>query len=205
MGALSDKAKERSSRPRATKPEPSPVRERQIEENKSFARECQDKGCDGQGIAGASKEVNDKTYISTPKGKPETWTEEEQQRQAIAKKRATKALQDKEPYGNRDVRKVAGESAKESKQLVNEKGVDSVWDWLFGKPSPQADEAIAKALEEADETDDEPEFLTRAEQIRREEAALKESLKSSGSSSGGNAIEADPPVEEKPFKPFIFF
>lgn len=204
MGALSDRAAQRRTEPRATKPERSPVRDIQIKENKDFARECQDKGCDGQGIAGASKEVNDKTYTYTPKGKPETWTEEEQQRQAIAKKRATRAIQDKEPYGNSDVRRVAGESAKESKQLVNEKGVDNVWTWLFGKPSPQADESIDKALEEADESSDEPEFLTRAEQIRREEAALKESLKSSNSS-GNNAIEADPPVEEKPFKPFIFF
>ena len=176
----------------------------QVKENKDFARECQDKGCDGAGIAGASKEVNDKTYTYTPKGKPETWTEEEQQRQAIAKKRATRALQDKEPYGNRDVRRVAGESAKESKQLVNEKGIDNVWDWLFGKPSPKNDDAIADALEQVDDTDDEPEFLTRAEQIRREEAALKESLKSSSGSGRSDAIEADPP-EEKPFKPFFFF
>lgn len=181
------------------------MRERQIEENKDFARECQDKGCDGAGIAGASKEVNDKTYISTPKGKPETWTEEEQQRQTIAKKRATRELQDKEPYGNREVRRVAGESAKESRQLVNEKGVDKVWEWIFGKPSPKNDEEIADALEETDaSSSDEPEFLTRAEQIRREEAALKEQLKSSGSSGGSDAIEADPP-EEKPFKPFFFF
>ena len=200
MGALSDGAKKRSRTPKAV----SPVRERQVKENKDFARECQEKGCDQPGIAGASKEVNDKTYVSTPKGKPETWTEEEQQRQAIAKKRATRALQDKEPYGNHDVRRVAGESAKESKQFVNEKGVDNVWDWLFGKPSPQADEAIAEALEETNETDDETEFLTRAEQIRREEAALKESLKSSGGSGGGDAIEADPP-EEKTFKFFVFF
>ena len=200
MGALSDGAKKRSRTPKAV----SPVRERQVKENKDFARECQEKGCDQPGIAGASKEVNDKTYVSTPKGKPETWTEEEQQRQAIAKKRAARALQDKDPYGNRDVQRVAGESAKESKQLVNEKGVDNVWDWLFGKPSPQADEAIADALEQVHDTDDEPEFLTRAEQIRREEAALKESLKSSGGSGGGDAIEADPP-EEKPFKFFVFF
>ena len=200
MGALSDGAKKRSRTPKAV----SPVRERQVKENKDFARECQEKGCDQPGIAGASKEVNDKTYVSTPKGKPETWTEEEQQRQAIAKKRATRALQDKDPYGNRDVQRVAGESAKESKQLVNEKGVDNVWDWLFGKPSPQADEAIAEALEETNETDDETEFLTRAEQIRREEAALKESLKSSGGSGGSDAIEADPP-EEKTFKFFVFF
>ena len=200
MGALSDRSKKSARTPKAV----SPVRDVQIKENKDFARECQNKGCDGPGIAGASKEVNDKTYTYTPKGKPETWTEEEQQRQAIAKKRATRALQDKEPYGNRDVRRVAGESAKESKQLVNEKGIDNVWDWLFGKPSPQADEAIAEALEETNETDDEPEFLTRAEQIRREEAALKESLKSSGGSGGNDAIEADPP-EEKTFKFFVFF
>ena len=191
MGALSDGAKKRSRTPKAV----SPVRQIQKEQNKDFARECQEKGCDDAGIAGASKEVNDKTYVSTPKNKNlDNWTEEEQQRQAIAKKRATRALQDKEPYGNRDVRRVAGESAKESKQLVNEKGVDNVWDWLFGKPSPQADEAIAEALEEADETDDEPEFLTRAEQIRREEAALKES---------GDAIVDE--AEEKPFKFFVFF
>ena len=200
MGALSDRSKRSARTPKAV----SPVRERQIEQNKDFARECQDKGCNDEGIRGASKEVNDKTYTYTPKGKPETWTEEEQQRQAIAKKRATRALQDKDPYGNRDVQRVAGESAKESKQLVNEKGVDNVWDWLFGKPSPQADEAIAEALEETNETDDEPEFLTRAEQIRREEAALKESLKSSGGSGGSDAIEADPP-EEKTFKFFVFF
>jgi hypothetical protein len=102
------------------------VREVQVRENKDFARECQNRGCDGPGIAGASKEVNDRTYTSTPKGKPETWTQEEQERQAIAKKRATKELQDKEPYGNREVRRVAGESAKESRQLVNENGVDTV-------------------------------------------------------------------------------
>ena len=190
MGALSDGAKKRSRTPKAV----SPVRDVQIKENKDFARECQDKGCDGPGIRGASKEVNDKTYVSTPKGKPETWTEEEQQRQAIAKKRATRALQDKVPYGNRDVRQVAGESAKESKQLVNENGIDKVWGWIFGKSSPQADEAIVKALEETDETDDEPEFLTRAEQIRREQAALKES---------SDAIVDE--VEEKPFKFFVFF
>ena len=200
MGALSDRSKRSARTPKAV----SPVRQIQKEQNKDFARECQEKGCDDAGIAGASKEVNDKTYTYTPKGKPETWTEEEQQRQAIAKKRATRALQDKEPYGNHDVRKVAGESAKESKQLVNENGVDKVWDGLFGKPSPQADEAIAEALEETNETDDEPEFVTRAEQIRREEAALKESLKSSGGSGGGDAIEADPP-EEKTFKFFVFF
>jgi hypothetical protein len=180
------------------------VREEQVKQNKDFARECQDRGCDRPGIAGASKEVNDKTYTVTPKGTPETWTEEEQQRQAIAKKRATKELQDKEPFGNREVRRVAGESAKESRQLVNEKGVDTVWKWLFGKPSPQADEAIAEALEETEATTDEPEFLTRAEQIRREEAALKEQLKRSGGGGGSDAIEAHPP-EEKPFKPFIFF
>ena len=80
-----------------------------------------------------------------------------------------------------------------------------MWGWIFGKPSPQADEAITDALEERDESSDEPEFITRAEQIRREEAALKESLKSSGNSGGGDAIETDPPVEEKPFKLFIFF
>jgi hypothetical protein len=48
-----------------------PSKERQIEQNKDFARECQDKGCDGQGLGNASKEVNDKTYTYTPKGKPE--------------------------------------------------------------------------------------------------------------------------------------
>jgi hypothetical protein len=170
------------------------VREVQVRENKDFARECQNRGCDGPGIAGASKEVNDKTYTSTPKGKPETWTQEEQERQAIAKKRATKELQDKEPFGNREVRRVAGESAKESRQLVNENGVDTVWTWLFGKPSPQADEAIAEALEATDSSSDEPEFLTRAEQIRREEAALKES--------GGAIVDE---VQEKAFKPFFFF
>ncbi len=200
MGALSDGAKKRARTPKAV----SSVRDIQVKENKDFARECYERGCDTPGISGASKEVNDKTYTYTPKGKPETWAEEEQQRQAIAKKRATRALQDKDPYGNRDVRRVAGESAKESKQLVNEKGVDSVWDWLFGKPSPKNDDAIADALEQVDDTDDEPEFLTRAEQIRREEAALKESLKSSGGSGGSDAIEADPP-EEKPFKFFVFF
>ena len=88
MGALSDRSKRSARTPKAV----SPVRERQIEQNKDFARECQDKGCNDEGIRGASKEVNDKTYVSTPKGKPETWTEEEQQRQAIAKKRATRAL-----------------------------------------------------------------------------------------------------------------
>jgi hypothetical protein len=201
MGALSDGAKKRSKTPKAV----SPVREEQVKQNKDFARECQDRGCDRPGIAGASKEVNDKTYTVTPKGTPETWNEEEQQRQAIAKKRATKELQDKEPFGNREVRRVAGESAKESRQLVNEKGIDTVWKWLFGKPSPQADEAIAEALEETEATtDDKPEFLTRAEQIRREEAALKEQLKRSGGRGGSDAIEANPP-EEKPFKPFIFF
>jgi hypothetical protein len=180
------------------------VREEQVKQNKDFARECQDRGCDRPGIAGASKEVNDKTYTVTPKGKPETWTEEEQQRQAIAKKRATKELQDKEPFGNHEVRRVAGESAKESRQLVNEKGVDTVWKWLFGKPSSQADAAIAEALEETEATTDEPEFLTRAEQIRREQAALKEQLKNNGGGGGSESIEAAPP-EEKPFKPFIFF
>lgn len=189
MGALSDGAKKRSKTPKAV----SPVREEQVKQNKDFARECQDRGCDGQGIRNASKTVNDKTYTVTPKGKPETWTEEEQQRQAIAKKRATKELQDKEPYGNREVRRVAGESAKESRQLVNEKGVDSVWEWLFGNPSAQADESIAEAVEETQEIQ-EPAFLTRAEQIKREQAALKES---------GDPIVDE--VEEKPFKPFFFF
>lgn len=189
MGALSDGAKKRSKTPKAV----SPVREEQVKQNKDFARECQDRGCDRPGIAGASKEVNDKTYTVTPNGKPETWTEEEQQRQAIAKKRATKELQDKEPYGNREVRRVAGESAKESRQLVNEKGVDSVWEWLFGNPSAQADESIEEAVEETQEIQ-EPAFLTRAEQIKREQAALKES---------GDPIVDE--VEEKPFKPFFFF
>lgn len=186
MGALSDRTKKSARTPKAV----SPVREEQIKQNKDFARECQDRGCDRPGIAGASKEVNDKTYTSTPKGKPEDWTEEEQQKQVIAKKRATKELQDKEPFGNREVRRVAGESAKESRQLVNKKGVNNVWEWLFGKPSPKNDDAIADALEQVDDTDDEPEFLTRAEQIRREQAALKEQLKSSRGGGGSDAIEA---------------
>lgn len=190
MGALSDGAKKRSKTPKAV----SPVREEQVKQNKDFARECQDRGCDRPGIAGASKEVNDKTYTSTPKGKPETWTQEEKQRQAIAKKRATKALQDKEPYGNRDVRRVAGDSSKESRQLVNDNGVDTVWTWLLGKPSPQADESIAEALEASDSLSDEPEVLTRTEQIKREQTALKER---------GTPIVDE--VEEKPFKPFFFF
>ena len=168
------------------------MRERQVIENKDFARECQDHGCDGLGIRNASKEVNDKTYTYTPKGKPETWTEEEQQRQAIAKNRATKSLKDLDPYGPLDVQKVAGESAKESKHLVNEKGVDTIWDWLFGASSRQDEED--QDLSSSSETAAEPEFLTRAETIRREQSSLKES--------------GEPPLdelEEPPFKFFIFF
>jgi len=168
------------------------VRKIQTEANKLFARECQDRGCDTPGIVGASKEVNDRTYTATPKGKPERWTEEEQQRQAIAKKRATKAMQDKEPYGSRDVRQVAGESATESKRLVNEKGIDSVWAWLFGAPWCQPDDGTESPVLEPIAA--EPEFVTRAEQIRRDQAALKAS--------------GDPPIdelEEKPFKFFIIF
>jgi len=188
MGALSDGAKKRARTQKAV----SPVRKIQTEANKLFARECQDRGCDTPGIVGASKEVNDRTYTATPKGKPERWTEEEQQRQAIAKKRATKAIQDKEPYGSRDVRQVAGDSATESKHLVNEKGVDNVWAWLFGAPWRQSDAGTESPVLEPIAA--EPEFVTRAEQIRRDQAALKAS--------------GDPPIdelEEKPFKFFIIF
>lgn len=144
------------------------------------------------GIRNASKEVNDKTYTYTPKGKPETWTEDEQQRQAIAKNRATKSIKDLDPYGPLDVQKVAGESAKESKHLVNDKGLQTVWDWLFSEPLRLDESPEDPGSIEDPETN--PPFLTRAETIRRDQAALKES--------------GDPPVdelEEKPFKFFVFF
>ena len=188
MGALSDGAKRRAKSPKAV----SPIRTIQVRENKDFARECYERGCDQPGISGASKEVNDRTYTYTPKGNPGTWSEDEQQRQAIAKKQATKALQDKDPYGNCDVRSVARDSAIESKHLVNDKGVFSVWAWLFGTAPPPGEEILESPIEP--EMEIEPEFVTRAEQIRREQKALKES--------------GDPIVDElegKPFKFFIFF
>lgn len=188
MGALSDGAKRRAKSPKAV----SPTRTIQVYENKDFARECYERGCDQPGISGASKEVNDRTYTYTPKGNPGTWTEDEQQRQAIAKKQATKALQDKDPYGNRDVRSVARDSAIESKHLVNDKGVFSVWAWLFGTAPPPGEEILESPIES--EIEIEPEFVTRAEQIRREQKALKES---------GAAIVDE--LEGEPFKFFIFF
>lgn len=185
MRDLSDEAKKRASTPKAV----SLVRKIQTEANKLFARECQDHGCDTPGIVGASKDDNDRTYTATPKGKPETWTDEEQQRQAIAKKRATKAIQDKEPYGSRDVRQVAGESATKSKHLVNEKGVDTVCAWLFGASWCQSDDGTESPVLAPIAA--EPEFVTRAEQLRRDQAALKAS--------------GDPPVDELEEKPFKFF
>jgi hypothetical protein len=176
------------------------VREVQVKENKRFATECQNHGCDGKGIAAASSEVNKKTYTVTPSGKPETWTEEEQQRQAIAKRKASDDIVAIGPQGTREVVKVAGDAAKEARQLVNHHGVDAIWDFFFGKKTGPVEEPT---IESSDETE-EPEFLTRAEQIRREQAALKESLKSNGGGGGSDAIDADPPVE-KTFKPFFFF
>ena len=207
MGALSDKAKERSSRPRATKPEPSPVRERQIEENKDFARECQNHGADGRGIAGASKRVNDRTYVTTPSGKPETWAEEDQKKQAVAKRRASDSIREVGPSGNEEIIKVAGDSAKETKQIVHRTGVDALWDALFGKPSQQKDRAIEKAIEDNEGDDDEPEFLTRAEQIRREEAANKAERLAQKSMDTSTAEVPAEAIEEasEGFKFFLFF
>lgn len=158
-----------------------------------------DHGCDKDGIAAASGEVNKKTYTVTPAGTPDKWSEEDQQRQAIAKRKASDDIVAIGPQGTREVVKVAGDAAKEAKHLVNDHGVDTVWDFFFGKKAGPVEDLTIE-----DATDDEPEFLTRAEQIRREQAALKESLKSSGGSGGGDAIEADPP-EEKTFKFFVFF
>ena len=174
------------------------MREVQVKENKRFAKECKDHGCDKDGIAAASGEVNRKTYTVTPAGTPDKWSEEEQQRQAIAKRKASDDIVAIGPQGTREVVKVAGDAAKEAKHLIHDHGVDTIWDFFFGKKTGPVEEPTIEA------STDELEFLTRAEQIRREEAALKESLKSSGGSGGGDAIEADPP-EEKPFKFFVFF
>ena len=197
MGALSDKAKQRSTQSRATKPEPSPVRQIQINENKDFAKECQDHGADGKGIAAASKRVNDRTYTTTPNGKPETWPKEDQQKQAAAKRRASDDIRAIGPFGNEEIIKVAGDSAAETRGLVNRVGIDAIWDVLFGKPSQQAEEAIEEAIEVAP---DEPPFETRLQQIKREEAERKaaELLTGKPPTDEGN-------VEEKTFKPFFFF
>ena len=192
MGALSDKAKQRSTQSRATKPEPSPVRQIQINENKDFAKECQDHGADGKGIAAASKRVNDRTYTTTPNGKPETWPKEDQQKQAAAKRRASDDIRAIGPFGNEEIIKVAGDSAAETRGLVNRVGIDAVWDVLFGKPSQQAEEAIEEAIEDG-QSDDEPEFLTRAEQIRRDEAARRSS----------DSVQEDSNVEPFKFFPWL--
>jgi hypothetical protein len=174
------------------------VRAVQKEENKKFARECQDHGCDKEGIAAASKAVNKNTYTVTPKDKNlDNWTEEEQQRQAIAKRKASDDIVAIGPHGNHEVTKVAGDAAKEAKQLVNHHGVDTIWEFFFGKKTGPVEEPTIES-----EEPEEPEFLTRAQQIAKEQAALKEQLKNSGG--GSESIEPAPP-EEKPFKPFIFF
>ena len=203
MGALSDRAKTRASQPKATKPERSPVREIQVQENKRFAKECQDHGCDGSGIAEASKKVNDKTYVVTPSGKPETWTEEEKQRQAIGKRKASDDIVAIGPQGTREVVKVAGDAAKEAKQLVNEHGVDAMWSFFFGKKTGPVEEPTI----EADTSSDEPEFLTRAEQIRREEAANKADrlAQQAADTPIAEATTETVPDREEQFKAFFFF
>jgi hypothetical protein len=190
MGGLSDGAKKRSKEPRAV----SPVRAVQSRENKRFAEECENHGCHGRDIAIPSAAVNTRTYGVTPSGKPDQWSEEDQKKQAIAKRKASESISAIGPNGTAEVTQVAGDAAREAKHLVNRHGTTTVWEHIFGKRS-----APVEPLEVDDDSDDSPLIETRMDQIRRIEADKKAQLNESFDT------EPDAEPDEKPFKFFIWF
>jgi hypothetical protein len=194
MGALSDGARNRKNKDSA-------VRRVQKDENNRFKDACHDHGADGETITKASGRVNRRIFPVTPSGPLDKWDEEDQKKQAIAKRRATQRVKESDPQTSRDIIDAAGDGAAQARREINDHGVAPMWEWLLGK---RGEKPIVVDIPDDEPDDGEPEFLTRAEQIRREEAQRKKDLQQQT-----DPPPIDPTAETKSdddsFKFFIFF
>jgi hypothetical protein len=181
MVSRRDKINQRSSQDRAVSPER--VRKVQAEENKRFREVCLDHGCEPEDIWEPQKESNNHLFggkDKVPSGTPGKWSDENKQKQSIAKKRSSDAIVEKDVQGKDSLITVSIEEAEKAKQEIERDGVDKLWDFLFG----------TRHVEEAKEV----EQLDLFEQsINTEE--------SSNESDGGK----DGKDDKDDFKFFIFF
>jgi hypothetical protein len=103
---------------------------------KEFTDTIQDHGGEKYCYPDATNKVYSRVFRGgKPDGDRKHWPEEDQQRIAVGEKSAAKQIRDYGAEGDREIVEEAGKGAAEANRNMNEKGVQSVWDWFFNPTS----------------------------------------------------------------------
>jgi hypothetical protein len=106
------------------------------EARKEFTDTIQDHGGGDYCYPTATNKVYSRIFRGgKPDGDRKHWPEEDQQRIAVGEKSAAKQIREYGAEGDREIVEEAGKGAAEANRNMNDKGVQSVWDWFFNPTS----------------------------------------------------------------------
>lgn len=118
--------------PGTSNPTAKEVKQVRLDSRQDFTDSISDHGGSKMCYPIATKRVEARVFRNgRPVGKRDQWDTEDQQRIAVGEKSAAKRIREYGASGDTEIVTQAGNGAADANRQMNEKGVQSVWDWMF--------------------------------------------------------------------------